>query len=257
MSETLSEAAHIAELTGQPLYLQIAADLRARITSQEFAAGTYLPTEEKLCAHYQVSRFTIREALRQLQQEGLISRRRGAGTLIRHDGAAPAPVLDPQMSACPEPAPMLLQPGRFGGATTLAADERLAQRLGCAVGSRWAIRSAVCASPTMLVEIFLPERLKQLAGQIQPGHEPVWQQLKALGEPPGRVRMKAQSVTPHQSEARLLGVAALSPCLRITYACLDLRDELMACAVHLYPGHCYTYESDILSGSPCGDLALN
>lgn len=249
MGETLTEAALTTEQTGQPLYQQIARDLRARIASREFAAGTYLPTEEKLCAHYQVSRFTIREALRQLQAEGLIARRRGAGTLIRHEDARPQPPEQPEADL-EAVFGGILQPGRFGGATTLTADERLAQRFGCAIGSRWTVRSAVCASPSMLAEIYLPEHLKRLSVHLKPGHEPVWQQLKALGEPLARVRMKAQSVTPTQSEARLLGVAALSPCLRVIYTCFDPEEQLLACAVHLYPGHSYTCEIDLPADGP-------
>jgi len=252
IGETLTEAAPPAGLSGQPLYQQIAGDLRSRITGQEFAAGSYLPTEEKLCAHYQVSRFTIREALRQLQQEGLISRRRGAGTLIRHDGirhdGAATPQAAPDDAAAATTMADSLQPGRFGGSTTLVADERLSQRLGCAAGSRWLVRSAVYAAPAALVEIYLSETLRSLAGQATPGQEPLWEQLERLGQPLGRVQVKVQSVTPNQSEARLLNVAALAPCLRITTLCHDLAGELLACATHLHPGHSFVYETDIPPG---------
>jgi len=245
MEETLAEhALATTGMVGQPLYQQIAANLRSRIKSHEFAAGSYLPTEEKLCAHYRVSRFTIREALRQLQVEGLIARRRGAGTLIQHDSTnAEADAPEPAGADGAEQ----LAPGRFGGATTLIADERLARRLGCAPGSRWLVKSAVyaaaCGTPTGLVEFYLAPPLKAVAEQIRPGPEPVWQQMRQLEQPLGQIHMKIQSVTPVQTEARLLNVAALAPCLRITYICHDPEGEMLAIATHLHPGHSFTYET--------------
>lgn len=246
MSETLAEQTGLAGPAGQPLYQKIANDLRARIQGREFAVGTYLPTEEKLCAHYQVSRFTIREALRQLQSEGLIARRRGAGTLIQHDRTE-----SPQAeAAAPESgAADYLASGRFGGATSLVADERLAQRLGCAPGTRWQVKSAVTVSPSGvpkgLVEFYLGAPLRDIADQFKPGAAPLWEQLRTLEQPIGKVQMRAQAVTPVQTEARLLNIAALAPCLRITYTCLAPNGDLLAIATHLHPGHAYAYETEL------------
>lgn len=249
MGNSLAEQTEMTELAGQPLYQKIAADLRLRIRDHEFTAGSYLPTEEKLCAHYRVSRFTIREALRQLQNEGLIARRRGAGTLIQHDRAIPqqqGQAAQPSSTSGPEPQ---LGTGRFGGSTTLVADERLAQRLGCAPGTRWLVKSAVSTStsgtPTGLTEFYLAPPLRGIADRIRPGAEPVWQQIQRLGQTLGPVRMKIQSVTPVQTEARLLGVAALAPCLRIIYTCHDSEGEPVAIATHLHPGHSFAYETDL------------
>lgn len=246
MDETLAEETGLRRLTGQPLYQKIAADLRSRISEQEFTAGTYLPTEEKLCAHYQVSRFTIREALRQLQVEGLIARRRGAGTLVQYDRAAAQQAEAAQRSSGETDQ---LAAGRFGGSTTLVADERLAQRLGCAPGSRWLVKSAVATSasgtPSGLVEFYLGMPLRDIADRLHPGSGPVWAQIRDLGHPVGPVQIRIQSVTPVQTEARLLNVAALSPCLRITYVCNNPEGEPLAIATHLHPGHSFAYETSL------------
>jgi GntR family transcriptional regulator len=65
-----------------PLYHQLERDLRARIHAQEFKAGEPLPTEEKICTQYGVSRITVRRALETLISEGLAIRRRGVGTFV-------------------------------------------------------------------------------------------------------------------------------------------------------------------------------
>ncbi len=65
-----------------PLYRNLAAVLRASIVSGTFATGDLLPTELELCAAHNVSRHTARDALRLLTEEGLIHRKRGAGTVV-------------------------------------------------------------------------------------------------------------------------------------------------------------------------------
>jgi len=57
-------------------------ELRQRIDQGKFPAGTRLPSEPDLAAELQVSRATLREALRALEGEGLLRRRRGSGTYV-------------------------------------------------------------------------------------------------------------------------------------------------------------------------------
>ncbi|MHA4875136.1 GntR family transcriptional regulator, partial [Enterococcus faecium] len=72
-----------APVARKPRYLEVAEDLRAQIAAGAFPQAEQFPTEAVLCRTYGVSRFTVREALRTLQQEGLIQRRRGSGTVIQ------------------------------------------------------------------------------------------------------------------------------------------------------------------------------
>lgn len=54
----------------------------ASITSGRLAVGDELPTEWDISRTYGVSRSTAREALRRLQQDGLITRKRGAASRV-------------------------------------------------------------------------------------------------------------------------------------------------------------------------------
>ena len=56
--------------------------LRDRITGG-MTAGSSLPPEQALAAEHAVSRITVRRALAELEREGLVLRRRGAGTFVR------------------------------------------------------------------------------------------------------------------------------------------------------------------------------
>lgn len=72
----------LASKPNQPLYRSIAEDLRADIASEAYPLGTMLPTEMELCERYQVSRHTVRSALRLLREQGYVSMRRGSGTRV-------------------------------------------------------------------------------------------------------------------------------------------------------------------------------
>jgi GntR family transcriptional regulator len=65
----------------QPLWARVLADLRQRMADGEFAER--FPGDAELVSHYGVSRHTVREAVRHLQEEGLLERRRGQGSFLR------------------------------------------------------------------------------------------------------------------------------------------------------------------------------
>lgn len=64
-----------------PLWVQVSADLRRRCASGAFEDG--VPGELALCTEYDVSRHTVREALRALRSEGVILSQRGRGSVVR------------------------------------------------------------------------------------------------------------------------------------------------------------------------------
>lgn len=63
-----------------PRYRQIADRLAARI--QDRSPGVRLPSEHELVRHFRVSRATSTQALRDLEQRGLVYRRQGRGTFV-------------------------------------------------------------------------------------------------------------------------------------------------------------------------------
>src|ERR1700744_1924231 len=63
-------------------YLQVARTLRKEIVDGVYPVGSQLPTEHELCERFAVSRYTIREALRRLRDDNLVSSRPRTGTLV-------------------------------------------------------------------------------------------------------------------------------------------------------------------------------
>ena len=63
-------------------YIQVARALRKDIVDGVYPVGSQLPTEHELCERFSVSRYTVREALRRLREDNLVSSRPRAGTLV-------------------------------------------------------------------------------------------------------------------------------------------------------------------------------
>lgn len=65
-----------------PLYHQLSKILEQQIVSGEYQPGQQLPTGKELAAQYRVGLQTVRAALTQLENQGLITRRAGKGTFV-------------------------------------------------------------------------------------------------------------------------------------------------------------------------------
>ena len=57
--------------------------LLSQIRSGEYAEGSHLPAERKLCELFGVSRVTVRQALQDLKNNGFIAREQGRGTYVK------------------------------------------------------------------------------------------------------------------------------------------------------------------------------
>ncbi|GAA2722951.1 MULTISPECIES: GntR family transcriptional regulator [Streptomyces] len=75
-----------------PLWYQVSQSLRASILGRRPEDPLRLPTEDALAEHYGVSVLTMRQALKELEAEGLISRHRRRGTFIEPSARRGAPV---------------------------------------------------------------------------------------------------------------------------------------------------------------------
>jgi GntR family transcriptional regulator len=65
-----------------PLYLQIKETLRTRILDGTYRMHEQMPSEAEMMKAFKVSRITVRQALNDLQKDGLIFKLRGKGTFV-------------------------------------------------------------------------------------------------------------------------------------------------------------------------------
>jgi GntR family transcriptional regulator len=65
-----------------PYYIQLMDLLKEKILHKSWLPGEQIPAEQDLCETYGISRTVVRQALRELELEGVIIRRKGKGTFI-------------------------------------------------------------------------------------------------------------------------------------------------------------------------------
>ncbi|MBS4534251.1 GntR family transcriptional regulator [Clostridium sp. D2Q-14] len=66
-----------------PYYLQIKEIIRERILNNIYEIDTLLPSEKEFCKEFNVTRATVRNALRELKKEGLICTEKGVGSIVK------------------------------------------------------------------------------------------------------------------------------------------------------------------------------
>ena len=65
-----------------PLYEQIAARIRVAVAAEEFAPGALLPSVRQLATSLRVNPATVVQAYRDLEREGFVEMKHGAGTYV-------------------------------------------------------------------------------------------------------------------------------------------------------------------------------
>ena len=72
-----------------PKYEAIAADIRRSIEDGALKPGDKLPTVVEFCELYSVSKITVKRAIEQITEEGLVTSRRGSGTYVKDTAGLP------------------------------------------------------------------------------------------------------------------------------------------------------------------------
>ena len=70
-------------MSGGAKYQQIADTIREAIRKGDYLPGSQLPLVKDLCIEFAVSRITIKHAIDELVRDGLVVKRRGAGTFVK------------------------------------------------------------------------------------------------------------------------------------------------------------------------------
>ena len=119
-----------------PLYQRVAQDLVQKVTSGALPVGTVLPSELNLMESYGTSRNTVRAALKQLQDMGLISRKRNRGTMV--EALPTAGAFTQSLSTLDDLVSFARSATRAVSASKeVVLDIEAARALGCQPGSRW------------------------------------------------------------------------------------------------------------------------
>jgi DNA-binding GntR family transcriptional regulator len=231
-----------------PRYSALARLLTSEIASGRYRVGDRIPTEAKLQQRFDVSRHTIREALRELKTQGLLTARAGIGTVVR----AKAPGARLMMGVG-----TLRELIHFVEATRMRlidrreviADEALAQKLGARQGQQW-IEATVLRflpderTPVAAMSIYLRPEHADVLGMIDRSKQPVFNLLERHhGVRIAEVRQQIVAVTLGKPAARALVARAGSPALEITRHYLDAQDRVTLVSVGQYPSDRFSHST--------------
>lgn len=153
---------------------EVVQSLKRRLSQGEWAAGDRLPSEPALAEELGVSRVTIRGALAQLENDGVVNRRHGSGTYVN----SVRPLVS-SLHVNMGSDQMIRSTGHVPGIAEMSwrqmgADEEVADRLGVAVGTpvvrlhrvRTADGVPVTVSYDYFPASFLPEQTVSLGPSL-------------------------------------------------------------------------------------------
>ena len=89
MNEIATIRHHVDDSLAIPLYHQVYLILKDGIRSGAYPNGSALPIEPTLCEEFGVSRITVKRAMKELVEDGLVVRQRGKGTFVADDAESP------------------------------------------------------------------------------------------------------------------------------------------------------------------------
>ena len=233
-----------------PRYRRLAEGLLADIGSGRYRIGDVLPGEHELVARHGVSRHTVREALRRLQELGLISRRRGIGTVVTASAAPGAYV-----QRLGSPAELLRYPetSRLEVQTrvTVRADAALATMLGCGRDTRWLRISALRrlrpgGTAIGWSDMYLVPRHRAVAPLVGRSAERVFELIeRKFGTRVARVEVEIRAGVLDAARAAALGVAAGGPSLIVLRRYRDAEGALFQITLTEHPAERFTYAFDL------------
>lgn len=244
-------------LASQPQYVLVAQRLIEDITSGRYPVGSLLPTEMALCTQFGVSRHTVREAVRRLQERGLVTRQRGIGTSVKANRAESRYV---QSTAAISDLPRYVEDTRLvtTEAKDVVADEPLAELLRCPAGQRWVkVTGFRCAGkdklPMALTDIYINAAYGGIRKLIGTMKVPVYTLIeKQYGLTIIEVQQEIHATLIGAADAKRLSVQPGSAGLVVTRRYLGDHDRTIEVAVNLHPADRFSYSMSMRLHIPAG-----
>ncbi|MCX7685787.1 MAG: GntR family transcriptional regulator [Acetobacteraceae bacterium] len=210
-----------------PLWLQLKHALRDLVTF-DLSPGDRIPTEAELCAHYGLSRITVRQAVTALVDEGLLHRQQGRGTFVRARRREPPPA-----------AHFLDTPFDTSGQVVLHAAETapapgwVATRLGIAAGAAVHKLRRVLqreGRPRAFRTHFIPAALApdlRSADLTRPPHRLL---EEVFGLRAAEAEEQVEIIAADAFRARLLGLRRHAPLVLVERVAFDASGQGLECA---------------------------
>ena len=238
-------------------YGEIADALLSLIRDGTYRPGDRLPTEQALRREYGASRHTVREALRQLQGHGYITRRQGSGSVVAEqpwqDSFASSinTIDDLRQYAAAARITMVAQ-------ENVTAGPVLARQLSCDEGTDWMRVSLIrhveaISDPICYADSYLHPDFADIADQIGQDSTAIYAMIEARHTVRvAEVRQDIRATAAGAAIARHLGLAEGAPVLLIRRRYVAEDGRLVEIAVNHYAADRFAFEMTMQRRGPDG-----
>lgn len=221
-------------------YAMFASSLMADIASGKYPVGSLLPAEPELCAHYGLSRHTVREGVRKLVEMGLVSRQQGIGTKVISANVEPN-----NFSAATSLEALFSYVNgtwlRILGERWVTADKELAELLDCKVGQRWLEVNAYRyrqgeEQPLSQTVLYIPPAFEGIRPYLSEVDNPVYQLIEEhYGQKVQDLQMVVRAVSIRADMARELRCRPNSPGLMVVRRYRGANGAELSASISTYP----------------------
>jgi GntR family transcriptional regulator len=235
----------------KPRYLELADELREQVLRGDFSDPGDFPTESVLCKKFDVSRFTVREALRKLSTEGLIARKRGSGTVVQ-PASARAGALHQPLSNVGE----ILQYAHdtsisFEKMPPQAIPKKIAEQIEGETKGDWFVYSGKRTKPgrkrpIAITVAWINPELAEVVDKIDVEKAALFSQIEEHGKlTVCRVTQDIQAIAAPKHFAEGLGLEEGDPLLRILRCYFDETGRMFEISASYHPGDRFAYSMHI------------
>jgi DNA-binding GntR family transcriptional regulator len=229
-----------------PLYFQVEQRIEKAIMDGHLPAGARLENEVALGERLNLSRPTIRRAIQDLVDKGLLVRRRGIGTQVVHGrvtrGVELTSLFDDLNQGNQKPSTRVLSH------TLDKANDTVADRLGVSVGSpvlhtkRVRIADGV---PVAVLENWLPEQFADIS-ESELSEVGLYEIIRSRGVAIRVAKQKIGARTSNAAEAALLDVDRGTALLTMERAAFDSSGKGIEFGSHYYRPDLYSFEMTLV-----------
>ncbi|WP_415816109.1 GntR family transcriptional regulator [Bordetella tumbae] len=217
----------LVKTPGTNLHRQLYLVLREQIMRGVYAPGALLPNEDELCNYFGVSRITVRRALSDLSQQGLVERQQGRGTFVSSNLPDPpsfnaVSFLDAIKERGQETQVHVLEVRTAAPPGIVAFQMQLHSGEQAVYAARLRHTDEV---PLMVTEAWVPLDLGKTVTLARLKRRPLYQFLIDQGVEFGRVIEEITAVSANPQFAKLLNAEVGAPLLRVTRLVYDQNER--------------------------------
>lgn len=227
-------------------YATLAQALFVEIQSGHYNVGSQLPTESELQERFDVSRHTVRQALRELKERGVISSHPGIGTVVRSQSSVPnlvhgAGTIEDLLQVTRQTRMKILD------SKNVIADRALAEFMPCGPGQQWMKLTMLRYLPNYKIPIahlitYIRPEFSSIVPKVERADLPIFRLIEQHhGQKLHEIKQEITAVTLGREEAKMVEARAGFHALQVLRRFYNDQGRLTQVTTAKYPAGRFTH----------------